>query len=205
VIASLRADLREMAEQDQQCQVDIVELTYSEELGQDEGSDWYGERFYLSPQSVFKKMLHVATHMSQKDRQVQKVLLSLAMQAIERVEKDSRSDVKREKKMREAVRGKHTPKKETQEAPLGSLSPASSRVEKRWSPEEFVLVKNLREKSNRWVDIAKHHFPGRTGNQIRAQYVSWLQKNKDFEDEEKMFEEEPNRAEKFGSEIGWSN
>jgi hypothetical protein len=206
VIASPRVDLRKMAEQDQPCQVEVVELAGSEESGQDEGSDGDAEKFHLSPQSVFKKMLQVATHMSQKDRQQQKILLSLAMQAIEEVEEDSRSHVKRKKKRQEATPGKNATKEETQGRPLGPLSPASSRVGKRWSPEEITLVKKLRAKNIRWVDIAKYHLPGRTGRQISSRYNLLLKRNKDLEDVEEIFEEsELDGAQELGSDIGWSN
>jgi len=192
-----------MAEQGQLCQVDVMELTCSEESGQDEGSDGDAENFHLSPQSVFKKMLQVAAHMRQKDRQQQKILLSLAIQAIEEVEEDHWSD--RKKKRQEATQGNNAAKKETQGRPLGSLSPTSSRVGKRWSPEEFALVKKLRAKNIRWVDIAKQHLPGRTGRQISSKYSLWLKKNKGLKDVEEVFEElEPDGAEELESDIGWS-
>jgi hypothetical protein len=195
-----------MAEQDQQCQIDAVELSDSEVWGQDEGSDGKGERWQLSPQNVFEKMLHVAIHMSQKDRQQQRFLLSLAMRAIDKVDADSRSDAERKKARQETAQGKDTAEQETQEKTLGSLSSASSRVQKKWSPEDLALVKDIRAKSVGWVEIGKHHHPGRTGNHIRAQYNYWLKKNKDVEDEEEVFDEpEPDRAEELESEIGRSN
>jgi hypothetical protein len=107
----------------------IDEVGYSSDQGStdDERSDRVENEWLLSPHNVFRNMLHVATCMSQKDRQQQKVLLSLAIQAIEKVEEDSRSDVERKRKRQETAEDKDTAKKEMHGRPLGSLSPASSR------------------------------------------------------------------------------
>jgi hypothetical protein len=195
-----------MADLDRLSQIDVVERSGSEESDQDEGSDGDGERWYLSRQSVFNKMLHMASRMSQKDRQQQKLLLSLALSAIDKADANFRSDSQREKRTQEVAHGKGTSEKETQGEALDSLSSVRSQTQKTWSPEDLALVKELRAKNVGWGDISRHHLPGRTGNQIRARYAKWLEKNKDFEDEEILFEgPEPDGDEELEIEIGWSD
>lgn len=195
----------EMTKQDRQCQIDVVELSDSEESGQDERSDGDSERSQLNPQTVFKKMMHVATRMDQKVRQQQKFVLSMAMRAIDKVNADSQSDAARKKRKQKTTQGKGTAKRETQRKPLCPISPASSRVEQYWSPGDFALVKKLRAKNVRWVDISKHHLPGRTREAIRARYIWWLENSKNLEDEEMVDKPEADRIEELESEISWSD
>jgi hypothetical protein len=151
---------------------------------------------------VFEKMLHHGS-----ERSVTAEVSSFIGHAGHRQSRCRFSVYAKTKKARqEAAQGKDTAEQETQEKTLGSLSLASSRVQKKWLPEDSALAKDLRAKSVGWVEIGKHHLPGRTGNKIRAQYNYWLKKNKDLEDEEEMFDEpEPDRAEELESEIGRPN